>query len=214
MQNDLNCLEGQLASLDSDLGQRDAQAAQLHRQLAAVRERLARRGSLPQNAGALLFLKLAPACRAALCVACCRCLVLRSQDRQRRSSARPGCTAPPGSPRGCAGAMGLQQQVKPRVNGTHLSGLSEARAKSSVPEGVLFEAADVEVSTGSRKDRANPGWSLCISSCAQHAAHVIAWLIPCGAGVLLTAGVLGVVNFATRIFQTPKRKSGKPNERA
>ena len=45
--NDLNGLEGQLAALDTDLSQKEGLATQLHRQLAGVRERLARQGRAP-----------------------------------------------------------------------------------------------------------------------------------------------------------------------
>lgn len=53
MQDDLAALEGQLAALDSELTQRESTASLMHRQLAAVKERWVRQGSLSPNAGTL-----------------------------------------------------------------------------------------------------------------------------------------------------------------
>lgn len=45
--NELNGLDQQLAVLDAELSQKEGLATQLHRQLAGVRERLARQGRAP-----------------------------------------------------------------------------------------------------------------------------------------------------------------------
>ena len=45
--NELNGLDQQLAVLDTELSQKEGLATQLHRQLAGVRERLARQGRGP-----------------------------------------------------------------------------------------------------------------------------------------------------------------------
>ena len=49
MLNELNGLDQQLAVLDTELSQKEGLATQLHRQLAGVRERLARQGRGPSS---------------------------------------------------------------------------------------------------------------------------------------------------------------------